>query len=117
MCIVEDIEALSAFEDSGSYNGLYHIVGRVSPLDNEDLSEDALEFLAEHVRALGVQEVIIATSSRVEGEMTFYALLETLKNIGVKKITRIAYGLPVGGSIEFADRTTLSTALEGRREL
>lgn len=118
LCIVEDIEALSVFEQAGVYNGIYHVLGgRVSPLDGEDLSNEALDFLLGHIAKLKAEEVIIATSPKVEGDLTYYTLLDALKNSGVKKISRIAYGLPVGGSIEFADKMTLHTALEARRQV
>ncbi len=118
LCIVEDIEALSVFEQAGIYNGIYHVLGgRVSPLDGEDLSEDALDFLLRHIAQLKAEEVIIATSPKVEGDLTYYTLLDVLRDSKVKKISRIAYGLPVGGSIEFADKMTLHTALEARRQV
>ena len=63
-----------------------------------------------------IREAIIATNPRIEGDMTFYALLEALRDLPVKK-SRLAYGLPVGGSIEFADRVTLHAALESRQEI
>lgn len=106
------------FEQAGVYNGIYHVLGgRVSPLDGEDLSNEALDFLLGHIAKLKAEEVIIATSPKVEGDLTYYTLLDALKNSGVKKISRIAYGLPVGGSIEFADKMTLHTALEARRQV
>ncbi|MBQ7543377.1 MAG: recombination protein RecR [Synergistaceae bacterium] len=118
LCIVDDIEALSTFEQSGVYNGLYHILGgRVSPIDGEELSSEAIDFLLGHIEALGADEVIIATSPKVEGDMTYYTLLDVLRKSGAEKVTRIAYGLPVGGAIEFADRMTLNTALEARRQV
>ncbi len=118
LCIVEDIEALSVFEQAGVYNGIYHVLGgRVSPLDGEDLSDEAINFLLTHIANLKAKEVIIATSPKVEGDLTYYTLLDALRDSGVKKISRIAYGLPVGGSIEFADKMTLHTALEARRQV
>ena len=118
LCIVEDIEALSVFEQAGIYNGIYHVLGgRVSPLDGEDLSDEAIDFLLTHIASLKAEEVIIATSPKVEGDLTYYTLLDVLRDSGVTKITRIAYGLPVGGSIEFADKMTLHTALEARRQV
>ena len=118
LCIVEDIEALSVFEQAGVFNGLYHVLGgRVSPLDGEDLSDEAINFLLTHIAALKAEEAIIATNPKVEGDMTYYTLLDVLRDSGVKKVTRIAYGLPVGGNIEFADKMTLHTALEARRQV
>ena len=118
ICIVEDVESLSALEQAGIYNGVYHVLGgRVSPLDGEDLSEASIESLRKHIKYNKPEEVIIATSPVLEGDLTFYTLLEILKNLGVKKVSRIAYGLPVGGSIEFADKMTLHTALDSRRQV
>ena len=119
LCIIEDVEALSAFEQAGIYNGIYHVLGeRVSPLYGEDLSEDSIKFLLTHIKKLKPEEIIIATSPKFEGDMMYYTLLDILKSVkNAKKITRIAYGIPVGGSIEFADKMTLHTALEARRQV
>ena len=117
LCIVDDAESISAFEEAGIYNGVYHILGRVSPLSGEDLSDDAADFLLKHIHELGAEEVIIATNPKLEGDMAYYTLLEVLKNAGVENVTRLAYGLPVGGSIEFADRATLNTAISSRTKV
>ena len=118
ICIVEDVEAIEAFEQAGIYNGLYHVLGgRAAPLRGEDLSDEAIKFLLKHIKKQNPDEVIIATSPKYEGDMTYYTLLEILKGVKVKTVTRIAYGIPVGSSIEFADRVTLHTALEARRQV
>ena len=118
LCIVDDVEALTTLEMSGVYNGIYHILGsRDIPLRGEELTDDTIDFLLGHIKALNAEEVIIAITTKIEGDMTYYSLLETLKNGTDAKITRIAYGLPVGGAIEFADRMTLSTALEARSQI
>lgn len=118
LCIVEDIEALSAFEQAGIYNGLYHVLGsNVSPLEGHDLTDEDIDFLHRHIASLKIDEIIIATDPKFEGDMTYYTLLDVLKGLKVKKITRLAFGLPVGGTIEFADRMTLHTALEARRQV
>lgn len=118
ICIVEDIESLSAFEQAGIYNGVYHVLGsRVSPLEDEDLSEESIESLKRHIKRNHPNEIIIATSPVLEGDLTYYSLLDLLKQLGIKKVSRIAYGLPVGGSIEFADRMTLHTAIDSRRQV
>ncbi len=118
LCVVENIDDLVSFEQAGIYNGLYHVLGgRVSPFDDEDLTPESVEFLLNHIRELGAEEVIIATNPRMEGDLTYYALLDVLKGLGAEgklRVTRLAFGLPVGGSIEFADRMTLHTALESR---
>ena len=115
LCVVEDIDVLSAFEEAGVYNGLYHILGRISPLGGRDFDDASIKFLFEHIKSVEAEEVIIAISPKIEGDMTYYALLELLKKLKVKSVTRLAFGLPVGGAIEFADRATLNTALESRR--
>ena len=118
LCIVEDVEALAAFEQAGIYNGLYHVLGyKISPADGHDIGDEDIEFLRKHIASLKADEVIIATSPKFEGDMTYYTLLDVLKDSDVKKITRLAFGLPVGGAIEFADRMTLHTALEARRQV
>ena len=123
LCVVENIDDLVSFEQAGIYNGLYHVLGgRVSPFDDEDLSPESVEFLLRHIRDLKAEEVIIATNPRMEGDLTYYALLDILRELdgqeersgGKLRVTRLAFGLPVGGSIEFADRMTLHTALESR---
>ena len=118
MCIVEDVESLSAFEQAGVYNGMYHVLNsRVSPMEGEELSDDAIKSLSKHIKLNNPNEVIIATSPVFEGDLTYYALLDVLKKLKVKKISRIGYGLPVGGSIEYADKITLYTAIDSRREV
>ena len=119
LCVVEDIDDLVSFEQAGIYNGLYHVLGgRVSPFDDEELDEAGVAFLLSHIRALEAREVIIATNPRMEGDLTYYSLLEALRGAeGLRddiRISRLAFGLPVGGSIEYADRMTLHTALESR---
>ena len=117
LCIVEDIEAIAVLEESGVYNGMYHVLGKLSPLENLDAEEQALDFLTRHIKSLKAEEVIIAFTPKVEGDITYYALIDFLKHSGVKRVTRIAFGLPVGTSIEFADRSTLTTALEDRKDI
>ena len=114
LCIVDDLESLSAFEQSGIYNGLYHVLGGNF---SGELSDGSTDFLSRHIRELNPNEVIIASSPRIEGDMSYYTLIDVLHGLGVENVTRLAYGLPLGGSIEFADRMTLHTALEGRRRV
>jgi recombination protein RecR len=123
LCVVESVDDLASFEQAGVYNGLYHVLdGRVSPLDDQDLSEECVNFLLKHIADAGSEEVIIATNPRMEGDLTYYTLKEILRERLSEnfedgqgpKISRLAFGLPVGGSIEFADRVTLHTALESR---
>ena len=110
LCVVEDIESLSAFEQAGIYNGLYHVLGEhISPFDGHDISDECLDFLIEHIKKLGEAEIIIATNPVMEGELTFYAIVNAIKDSGVK--------FKNGGSIEFADKITLHTALDGRTQI
>jgi recombination protein RecR len=114
LCVVETVEDLISIEQSGVYSGLYHVLGgRVSPLDGEDLDEECLDRLVYRISEEGIGEVIIATNPRIEGDLTYHAIVERLGETNVS-VSRLAYGLPVGGSIEFADRTTLLASLESR---
>lgn len=118
LCIVEDLESLSAFEQAKIYNGIYHVLGgRISPLDGEELSDDSAKFLLRHVKKLKPSEIIIATSTSIEGDMTLYTLEQLLRGIKNAKITRLAFGLPLGSSIEFADKLTLHASLDARRPI
>ena len=121
ICIVEDLEDLVSFEQAKIYNGLYHVLNeRVAPFDGEDLSPEGVKFLVSHIKRVKPKEVIIATNHKMEGDLTYYSLLDILKKArGLRKdmkITRLAFGLPVGGAIGYADRLTLHTALESRVE-
>ena len=118
ICIVEDVEALSAIEQSGVYNGVYHILGgKVSPVEGKELSEEAIKSLTKHIKQNEPDEIIIATSPVLEGDLTYYSLLDLFSRLRIRKVSRIAYGLPLGGSIEFADRMTLHAALESRKQV
>ncbi len=117
LCVVETAEDLISLEQSGVHGGLYHVLGgRVSPLDGEDLPPDALNRLLRRLGEGSFKEVILATNPRVEGDLTYYAVLEVLRDRPIR-ISRLAYGLPIGGSIGFADRVTLHAAMEARREI
>ena len=116
LCVVESLEDLTSIELSGLFNGLYfNLATSVSPMDDrENIPPDVIERLRALIAQEPIEEIIIATNPRVEGDMTFYALLDALADLPVTK-SRLAYGRPVGGSIEFADRVTLHAALESRR--
>lgn len=117
VCVVENDEDCVAMEQAGIFNGLYHVLGgQYSPLDDQEIPEESLDKLRERVRQLGIEEVILATAPRVEGDLTAYAVQEALAGFDVR-ISRLSYGLPVGGSIGFADRVTLHMALESRKEM
>ena len=116
LCVVETEEDCVAIEQAGIFNGLYHVLGgRVSPLDDEEIPRDSLERLRERAED-GVEEIILATAPRIEGDLTAFAVQEALSGLPVK-ISRLSYGLPVGGSIGFADRVTLHMAMESRKEM
>lgn len=117
LCVVEEPSNIVVIERSKGFDGLYHVLlGALSPIDG--LTPDRLKIkeLLERVGRDSVREIIIATNPNTKGEMTAQYIREMLKPYDVK-VTRIAYGLPIGGDIEFADEVTLSKALEGRREI
>jgi recombination protein RecR len=124
ICVVEDPRDIAAMERTREFSGVYHVLqGAISPLDGigpDDLRiAELLRRVAPGPSAGGdgtVQEVIVATNPRVEGEATALYLSRVLKPLGVR-VTRIAHGLPFGGDLEYADEVTLARALEGRREL
>jgi len=117
LCVVESSADLASIEQSGVYQGLYFVLmGRLSPLDGigpDELGLDRLEALLDEGQ---VKEVILATNLTVEGEATAHYIGEVARARGLRA-TRIAYGVPVGGELEYTDRGTLARALTGRREL
>ncbi len=117
VCVVEDAKAVVAFEKSKGFTGLYHILGGViSPMDGIGPDQLNIKELLARLNNDEVSEVIIATNPTVEGETTAIYLGRLIKPLGVK-VTRLAYGLPVGADLEFADSETLSRAMEGRRSI
>ncbi len=113
VCVVEESSDLQAIESTGEYRGLYHVLGgALSPLDGVGPDELNLESLKQRATS-GVREIILATNPSTEGEATASYIMSFLKDSGVK-VSRIARGLPAGGSLEFADKTTLSRAMENR---
>ena len=117
VCVVENVEALMAVEKTNDFKGTYHVLhGVISPLDEVGPEDITVKELLARVSADGVEEVIMATGSNVEGELTAMYISKLLKPLGVK-VTRLAYGLPVGSDLQYADAVTLSRALQGRQEL
>lgn len=117
ICVVESEEDCVAMEQAGIYNGLYHVLGgRLSPLEDEEIPEESLERLRRRVENDGIEEIILATAPRLEGDITAFAVQDALRGADVK-ISRLSYGLPVGGSIGFADRVTLHMAMDARKEM
>lgn len=116
ICVVEDSKDVSAFERTNEYNGLYHILGGlISPMDG--VGPDQLNVKTLLARTIDeVKEVIMATNPTVEGEATAMYLSKLLKPMGVK-VSRIAYGIPVGSDLEYADEVTLFKALQNRNTL
>jgi recombination protein RecR len=115
--VVEGPNDLIAIENTGAFNGRYHVLhGTISPLDGVGPEDIKIRELMERLQREGVGEVILATNPTVEGGATALYLTELIKPLGVK-VTRIAYGIPMGGEIEYSDGMTLSKALEGRREI
>ena len=116
ICVVEDAKAVMAIENTHEYSGLYHVLhGTISPMDG--IGPDQLKIKELLARLDGsVDEVILATNPTVEGEATAMYISRLVKPLGVKT-TRLAYGIPVGGDLEYADEVTLSRALAGRNEL
>ena len=117
ICIVEEPSNILVVERAKTFNGLYHVLlGSISPIDGMMPDRLKIAELVERVRGDSVAEVILATNPNTKGEMTAQYIKDVLKPFNVK-VTRIAYGLPIGSDIEFADEVTLSKALEGRREM
>jgi recombination protein RecR len=115
ICVVEDSRAVTALERAHEYGGTYHVLGGViSPMNG--ITPDKLNVKQLIARLNGdVKEVIIATNPNIEGETTAVYLSKLIRPLKVK-VTRLAYGVPVGADLEFADSETLARALEGRRE-
>ena len=117
MCIVETDEDCISIEQAGIFNGLYHVLGgQVSPLEDLEIPEESIGKLKERICRLNIEEIILATSPRIEGDLTAFAIQDALKGMPVR-ISRLSYGLPVGGSIGYADRVTLHMAMESRKEM
>lgn len=117
ICVVEEPSNIIVIERSGFFRGRYHVLlGSLSPIDGVTPEKLKIAELVERVKRVQATEVILATNPNTKGEMTARFIKETLEPLDVN-ITRIAYGLPMGGDIEFADEVTLRKSLEGRRKL
>jgi recombination protein RecR len=117
LCVVERASDLFVLEGSGQYRGRYHVLhGVLSPLDGVGPEDLNLERLERRVQEEGIQEVIVATNPSIEGDTTSLYIANILRKYGVK-VTRPARGLPIGGTLEFADRGTITKALEGREQI
>ena len=117
ICVVEDPKAVMAMERVKEYSGLYHVLhGALSPVDGIGPNELTIRELIARLSDGSVKEVLLATNPNIEGETTAVYLSKLLKPLGVR-VSRLAYGVPVGGNIDYADEVTLFRAIEGRREL
>lgn len=116
ICVVEGVKDIMAIEKVNEYKGLYHVLGGlISPSDNVGPEKLAIKELIARLDE-EVTEVIVATTPSVEGEATALYLSRLIKPLGIK-VTRLAYGIPAGGELEYTDELTLSRALEGRLSL
>ena len=117
VCVVESAKDILTFERVKEYNGVYHVLhGVISPMDGINAEDIRIKELISRFNESKIYEVILATGSNVEGEVTATYISGLVKPFGVTT-TRLAYGLPVGGELEYADSMTLFKALEGRREI
>ena len=117
ICVVADPRDVIAFERTREFNGLYHVLhGLISPMDGIGPDQLYIKELVSRLSSDEVKEVVMATNPTVEGEATAMYIARLLKPMGVK-VTRLAYGIPVGGNLEYADEVTLYRALEGRSEI
>jgi recombination protein RecR len=117
LCVVESAADVLAFEQAGGYDGFYFVLhGRLSPLDGIGPDELGLGELAERIEQLEPEELVLATNPTVEGEATAHYITQIVGD-GIKKVSRIAHGVPLGSEIEYADGGTLTHALQGRRTI
>jgi recombination protein RecR len=117
VCVVERPVDILSLEKAGTFHGRYHVLGgKISPLGGVEPGDLRISELEERLAQGAIKEVVLALGTDVEGDATGFYLAKRLARVGVK-ITRIAYGLPAGSGLEFADELTLSRALEGRREV
>jgi recombination protein RecR len=117
LCVVAEAKDIYALERTSAYNGRYHVLGGlISPMDGIGPAQLRVKELIERIGADGFEEVIVATNPNAEGEATALYLSRLVGPLGVL-VTRLAYGLPIGGDLDYADEVTLAKAIEGRRTL
>lgn len=117
ICVVEDAKDVAAFERTREYKGLYHVLhGLISPMDGIGPEQLFIKELLARIQQGEIKEVIMATNPTVEGEATAMYVSRLLKPLGIK-VSRLAYGIPVGSDLEYADEVTLYKALENRNEI
>jgi len=117
ICVVETPKDVTAFERTNEYGGTYHVLhGLLSPINGVGPDDIRIRELLDRVNNSDVEEIIMATNPTVEGEATAMYIAKILKPLGIK-VTRLAFGIPVGGHLEYADEVTLFKALENRNEM
>lgn len=117
ICVVTETKDLIAIEKTNEYRGLYHVLqGLISPMDGVGADDIRIKELLNRLTSDEVKEVILALSPSVEGEATSLYLTKLIKPFGIK-VSRIAFGLPVGADLEYADEITIAKAIEGRHEI
>lgn len=117
ICVVEEPRDVMAFERTREYNGVYHVLhGVISPLDSIGPDQLRIKELMARLSSSEIKEIIMATNPTVEGEATASYISRLVKPLGIK-VTRLAYGIPLGADLEYADEFTLARALEGRNEI
>jgi recombination protein RecR len=117
LCVVAEAKDIYALERTSAYNGRYHVLGGlISPMDGIGPAQLRVKELIERIGSNGFEEVIVATNPNAEGEATALYLSRLIGPLGVL-VTRLAYGLPIGGDLDYADEVTLAKAIEGRRTL
>ncbi len=117
ICVVAETKDLIAIEKTNEYNGLYHVLqGMLSPIDGIGAEDIRIKELLNRATDETVKEIILALGPSIEGDATSLYITKLLKPFGIK-ITRIAFGIPVGSDLEYADEITLARAIEGRNEL
>ena len=115
--VLEEVTTLHAIERSGGYKGLYYVLaGALSPLDGVGPSDIKVQDLIDRLKGSAVEEVIVATSPTIEGEATAIYLSRLIKPLGIR-VSRIAFGVPMGMDLEYADEVTLMKSLDGRLEI
>ncbi|MDP9025664.1 MAG: recombination mediator RecR, partial [Candidatus Eremiobacteraeota bacterium] len=117
ICVVAEAKDIYAIERTSAFAGRYHVLGGlISPMDGVGTAQLRVKELIERIGADSPQEIILATNPNAEGETTALYLSKLIQPLGVT-VTRLAYGLPIGGDLDYADEVTLAKALEGRRTL
>ena len=117
VCVVEDAKTVMALEKVKEYNGTYHVLGgAISPMNGVTPSDLRIKELLTRIAGGEIEEIILATNPNIEGETTAMYLSKLISPLGVR-VTRLAYGVPVGADLEYADEVTLLRALDGRRDL